>query len=471
MMRRLGVVTMVLALAATACVTDTGGGAPQLSNFRLRATRVEVVQHNDNAFYGSTDEPFIYNLWFRVRLGDPNSATVGLTGSRDNAVGGLGNGDSRPLVGAQQAAVDFNGIKLLDIPDLFDTSNHLEIVGSWTWAMEQDDVSVAGVANSTLAVVRNALNATVAAGSVPSDTGQLVSTILGDFGQAFNLIAGALFASTPGIPDDAIGSKFFIGLGVKGQLAQIVDSAVIGAAVPSVAIPVVSVPPDIGGGAIFTLGQNVSFSNSVFDQGNGRHAYDISFANSGSPSDPANVPPIASFTPSVVNGTPPLAVSFDSSTSHDPDGSIVTYAWNFGDFTSSTGPNAQHTYNSGGLFPVTLTVTDNRGDAVSSTINISIGGGPTTAPTGLTKTGSGCCDTYGDFSWDPVPGATAYEIDMAAYFGGGCLTSASDVFEGQRSAGTVQQLGLCLGSHYNTRIRARANGIWGPWSPTQNLVL
>ena len=66
---------------------------------------------------------------------------------------------------------------------------------------------------------------------------------------------------------------------------------------------------------------------------------------------------------------------------------------------------------------------------------------------------------------------TAYEIDMAAYFGGGCLTSASDVFEGQRSAGTVQQLGLCLGSHYNTRIRARANGIWGPWSPTQNLVL
>lgn len=50
MMRRLGVVTMVLALAATACVTDTGGGAPQLSNFRLRATRVEVVQHNDNAF-------------------------------------------------------------------------------------------------------------------------------------------------------------------------------------------------------------------------------------------------------------------------------------------------------------------------------------------------------------------------------------------------------------------------------------
>jgi len=93
------------------------------------------------------------------------------------------------------------------------------------------------------------------------------------------------------------------------------------------------------------------------------------------------------------------------------------------------------------------------------------------APTNLQKVGSGCCDTYGDFAWTPVPGATDYEINMDGYFLGGCVTDASDVINGQTSTGRVQQAGLCLGSQYNVSIRARANGVWSAWSPTIHITL
>ena len=70
-------------------------------------------------------------------------------------------------------------------------------------------------------------------------------------------------------------------------------------------------------------------------------------------------PPIASFTatpnPAIV-GSP---VAFDASGSSDPDGNIVSYAWNFGDSTGGSGVNVVHTYLTFGTFNATLTVTDN----------------------------------------------------------------------------------------------------------------
>lgn len=180
---------------------------------------------------------------------------------------------------------------------------------------------------------------------------------------------------------------------------------------------------------------------------------------------------MASFTASVTSGSPGLNVSFDASASNDPDGTIVAYNWNFGDFTTGSGKNTSHTFNTSGTFPVTLTVTDNSGMSHSTTTNIAIGGAPTVAPTGLTLTGSGCCHTYGDFAWNMVPGATAYEIEMDGYFGGGCLVDASAVINGQVPNGRVTHGALCLGSKYYVRIRAQANGQWGPWSPSVHVEL
>ncbi len=71
-------------------------------------------------------------------------------------------------------------------------------------------------------------------------------------------------------------------------------------------------------------------------------------------SDSANQPPTAQFTHSLEGSF----VTFDASSSHDPDGSIVQYKWDFGDGTSATGVQTEHNYNDLKSISVTLTVID-----------------------------------------------------------------------------------------------------------------
>jgi PKD repeat protein len=74
-------------------------------------------------------------------------------------------------------------------------------------------------------------------------------------------------------------------------------------------------------------------------------------------SNAGNRPPVGSFTTSVSN----LAVSFNAGASIDPDGTIASYAWNFGDGVTATGVAVSHTYAVAGAYQVTLTLTDNKG--------------------------------------------------------------------------------------------------------------
>ena len=59
-------------------------------------------------------------------------------------------------------------------------------------------------------------------------------------------------------------------------------------------------------------------------------------------------------------------VNFDSSGSHDPDGTIVEYIWDFGDGSNSTEANPTHIYALQGNYTVTLTVTDNDNATVTA---------------------------------------------------------------------------------------------------------
>ncbi|HKY13560.1 MAG TPA: PKD domain-containing protein [Microthrixaceae bacterium] len=464
---RVGVLALAaFALLAAACTS--GGGAPTGGhNFKFRATKVSVVNHNDSFLYGTRDEVYALNVWFRVKYNQPGSAQVGIAGHRDHAFDDLGDGQSLVYTGNQMAEVNFPGVQLYDVLDLINPSNHLELVGVWTWAMDQDDVSVTGVANDLLPILKGALDATVAAAVMPTDANFLVDIVFDDVWNALSLVAGALFGSIPGIPDDPIGSRVYVGIGAGGTLSQIMDAATSGVNIPELAIPIVTVPPDIDGGRIFSLGHNSIFGGEVMDQGEGRHDYEVQVINAAT----INQLPFANFFATPTSGSPPLAVSFNAGGSADPDGSIVAYDWNFGDFTSGSGPIASHVYTTAGNYPVRLTVTDNRGESSVKTTNISIGGAPTAYPTGLTKVGQGCCDTYGDFAWTMVPGAEAYQVDMDGFVLGGCVTDHGAVLEGQRSSGRVQGVGLCLGSQYDVKIRARANGLWGPWSPTTRITL
>ncbi|MEW6429107.1 MAG: PKD domain-containing protein [Thermodesulfobacteriota bacterium] len=81
----------------------------------------------------------------------------------------------------------------------------------------------------------------------------------------------------------------------------------------------------------------------------------------------ANTPPIAILETDVNSGPGPLAVSFDAGASSDIDGSIVAYAWNFGDGATATGSFVQHTYDIEGTYTVRLTITDDLGATAETT--------------------------------------------------------------------------------------------------------
>ena len=87
-----------------------------------------------------------------------------------------------------------------------------------------------------------------------------------------------------------------------------------------------------------------------------------------------NREPIAEFSTPVLGGLSPLSVSFDASDSYDPDGSITTYAWDFGDGAEDTGATPTHTFTSTTVrtFTVTLTVTDNSGATATSSQSIEV---------------------------------------------------------------------------------------------------
>jgi PKD repeat protein len=90
----------------------------------------------------------------------------------------------------------------------------------------------------------------------------------------------------------------------------------------------------------------------------------------------SNQPPTASFTASPASGPAPLTVAFDAGASVDPDGSITSYSWNFGDGSSGTGVAAGRTYAAAGSFTVVLTVTDNGGATARATRILTVTAGP-----------------------------------------------------------------------------------------------
>ncbi len=124
-----------------------------------------------------------------------------------------------------------------------------------------------------------------------------------------------------------------------------------------------------------------------------------------------NINPTASFTSSAVD----LAASFDAGNSLDPDGSIVTYAWNFGDGQSASGPTAvaNHTYGAAGTYNVTLTVTDNRGGTATTTGQITVLA-PNQLPTAAFSTNVQhlSADFDASSSTDPDGSVVTYEWDF-----------------------------------------------------------
>lgn len=84
-----------------------------------------------------------------------------------------------------------------------------------------------------------------------------------------------------------------------------------------------------------------------------------------------DIPPVANAGPdqTALAGQP---IMFNGGESSDPDGSIVSFAWDFGDGSSASGTTVTHTYTAAAQYTVLLSVTDNAGLTGSDTAVITV---------------------------------------------------------------------------------------------------
>jgi PKD repeat protein len=179
---------------------------------------------------------------------------------------------------------------------------------------------------------------------------------------------------------------------------------------------IVSYSWDFGDGNTAT---GVTASHAYAD--NGSYVVNLTVTDNDGATDSAhatktviNRPPVADFTESAHTVDTGESINFDASGSHDPDGTIVSYSWNFGDGNSATGVTASHSYATSGTYTVILTVTDDDGATDSITATKTVKNRPPvadftesahTVSTGenIAFDASGSYDPDGtivDYSWD-----------------------------------------------------------------------
>ncbi len=86
-----------------------------------------------------------------------------------------------------------------------------------------------------------------------------------------------------------------------------------------------------------------------------------------------SVRPVASFT---ISPDPPyyanVTLTFNATASYDPDGTIVSYDWDFGDGNTDSGEIVEYAFASVGNYTVTLTVTDDTGVTAIDTCDVTV---------------------------------------------------------------------------------------------------
>lgn len=134
---------------------------------------------------------------------------------------------------------------------------------------------------------------------------------------------------------------------------------------PIAAEPVQEQFPEVG-----VLNGDTMFSASIFIPQASYAGYRLGTAYLYGAPGP-DLPPVTALQAVPTQGVAPLVVQFSSTGSYDPEAGPLTYAWTFGDGSSSTAGAPAHTYAAVGSYTATLTVTDSQGltDSKSVTIN------------------------------------------------------------------------------------------------------
>lgn len=275
---------LLCALATMGLLAACTPAPPTPVDWTFRATSITSVDSQDEVrdpIFGACisipncdDEAYLYQIAFRARIGEANSAQAWVV--RGSEIGGLSEGDTRALSGGQSAQVNFTGVQALDVLEALDPANKFEIVGVYTWAAEADLInSLDGGANSVAGLLRDALNSTIANQEVPDgDAPGLIDLILdqlfNNFGSTFRLILSNI--PCLGLCDDVLGGRVYVGLGATGALAETLAPILAGVSIPNVNTGF-EVPPSIQGGGIFTMGGPTTFANQSFSGAGGHHRY------------------------------------------------------------------------------------------------------------------------------------------------------------------------------------------------------
>lgn len=131
-----------------------------------------------------------------------------------------------------------------------------------------------------------------------------------------------------------------------------------------------------------------------------------------------------------------LVCAFDASASSDSDGTIDSYAWDFGDGTTGTGKKPDHTYAVDGTYTATLTVTDDRGGQATDTVSVTVTRPANVDPTA--KAAVNCTDLTcafdGSASTDSDGTITGYAWD----FGDGAAGTGAKPSHTYATPGTYQ---------------------------------
>lgn len=129
-----------------------------------------------------------------------------------------------------------------------------------------------------------------------------------------------------------------------------------------------------------------------------------------------------------------LEVAFDGSASSDPDGTIASYAWDFGDGATGTGATASHTYATAGTFTASLTVTDDDGATATKTRTVTTTLAPNQDPTGAFTTVTDLLKVTANATTSTDPDGT---IESYAWeFGDGAIETGATTSHTYASAGT-----------------------------------
>jgi hypothetical protein len=121
------------------------------------------------------------------------------------------------------------------------------------------------------------------------------------------------------------------------------------------------------------------WGQSYTDKGAQYDVYQINLPSTWYKDLMGNLPPTASISATPLSGKPPLTVNFTGS-AKDVDGSVASYAWNFGDGSTSNQQNTSHTYETPGTYIATLKVTDDKGATVNANVTINVLKSDTTPP-------------------------------------------------------------------------------------------